>query len=198
MRILIFWDSITEWLYDLESWWWVNRLKLYHFSKADWIEVANLWISWDTTKDLIFRFHLFMKAYTEKYNDLWEIIFSIWINDSIESMDGTYQVSSLEDFEKNIRILISMSQKYTSNITFLWLTKVDENIVCPFDNLNNWSCYKNKRIKEFDKIIEKQSKENFIKYIKMFDLLKNEDLCDWLHPNSKWHEKIFRYFLDMI
>jgi hypothetical protein len=25
----------------------------------------------------------------------------------------------------------------------------------------------------------------------MFDLLENQDLFDWIHPNSIWHKKIF-------
>jgi hypothetical protein len=74
MRLLIFWTSITEWYYDMEMWWRVNRLKIDYWNQDNDIEVANLGISWDEVPDVIKRFENEVKAFTEKYND--EIIIS--------------------------------------------------------------------------------------------------------------------------
>lgn len=33
MRIFIFWDSITEWFYDLKKWGWVDRIKVFFMNE---------------------------------------------------------------------------------------------------------------------------------------------------------------------
>ncbi len=111
MKILIFWDSITQWYYDLENWWWV---------------------------------------------------------------------------EKNLEKLIFLSKKHTKKIVFIWLTNVNEKLASTKKDF-----FKNNRIKKFDEIIKKIAIKNNCDYLEIFDLLKNSDLEDWLHPNNLGHKKIF-------
>jgi len=40
MRLLIFWDSISEWYWDLENAGWTNRLKIYFWKQKVDIEVG--------------------------------------------------------------------------------------------------------------------------------------------------------------
>jgi lysophospholipase L1-like esterase len=189
MRILIFWDSITEWYYDLENGWWVNRLKTYFWKNSPEIEVANLGINWDETIDIINRLESEIKFYTEKYNDEMLIIFSIWVNDSIIHLNWEEKVK-IKDFEKNLEVLYSLAKKYTTKILFIWLTMIDETKVCPFP-WGNWQCYKNDRIKQFDRLMKEFCEEKELSYLYLFDLLENKDLIDWIHPNSEGHKKIF-------
>lgn len=192
MRVLVFWDSIAEWYYDMKMWGWVNMLKTYFWSKWTWIEVANLWISWDEIPDILKRFDVEVKAYTEKYNDDTIIIFTIWINDSVTNKDGTINACSTIEFDKNLNGLIKSAKRYTNKIIFLWLTNVTEELVSPFPWSKTWKCYKNNRIKDFDSIIQKKAKDNNLEYIKLFNELNNDDLHDWIHPNPKWHRKIYK------
>lgn len=192
MRILVFWDSITEWYYDFKKWGWVNRLKIFLWKKNLDYEVANLWIWWDQVVDVLKRLDLNIKSFTEKYKSKLVLIFSIWINDTIISSDWNFKWNTKKNFEKEYKELISKSKNYTKDIYILWLSNVNESLVSPFPWSKKNECYKNDRIKEFDKIIKKIAEENNIKYIELFDLLDDKYLEDWIHPNSKWHKKIFK------
>ena len=53
--------------------------------------------------------------------------------------------------------------------------------------------YFNNTIKKYDKALEEFCNTNNIEYIKMFDLLEDEDFSDdGIHPNEKGHEKIYK------
>ncbi len=190
MRLLIFWDSITEWCFDSELWGWGNRLKIDFWKQKSDIEVANLWIGWDEIPDILKRFEIEVKAFTEKYNDKLQLFFAIWINDSVikKNWETTY---SLEEFKNNLKTLGDLAKKYTDNISFIWLTKVDEKLVSPFPWSTTWKCYKNDRIKEFDDIIKDFASKNDFGYLYLFDCLEYDDLSDGLHPNEEWHRKIY-------
>jgi lysophospholipase L1-like esterase len=198
MRILIFWDSITEWCYDLEKWGWVNILKVDYWNKDKSIDVTNLGIIWDEVVDVIKRFDIEVKSFTEKYNDDIKIVFAIWINDSVTDIEWIKNVYSINEFTKNLDKICFLAKKYTDSIYFLGLTKVNEKLVSPYPWSLSWKCYKNKRIKDFDNIIQNISKKNNIKYLSLFNTLDNEDLLDWIHPNSNWHKKIYKEVKEFI
>ena len=190
MKILVFWDSIAEWFWDYESWGWVNILKIYFWKKWSNNEVANLWISWDTTRDLIKRYEVFKNSYIEKYQNISTIIFSIWINDSYLFEDWKNQVD-INDFKNNLEKLIRLSKnnKLVNRVIFLSNINVDESRTCPVSWKNIF--YKNEEIKKYNEIIKKVCKENEIDFIDLFWIMENSDLEDWIHPNAKWHIKIF-------
>jgi len=119
-------------------------------------------------------------------------LFAIWINDSVTNIDKTKNRYSKNEFKENLEKLIKKAQKFLPRkIIFLWLTNVDEKLVAPAKFSSTWKCYFNDRIKEFNSIIKEVSEKNNCNYIEIFGLLNNIDLADWLHPNSKWHQKIF-------
>lgn len=198
MRVLIFWDSITEWYYDLEKWGWANMLKTYFWKQNKWIEVATLWISWDEIPDILKRFEVETKAFTEKYNDETIIVFAIWINDSVTNIDESENLYSIEEFSINLDKLINLAKKYTERIVFLWLTNVDESLVSPFPWSTTWKCYKNDRIKKFNGIIKEKVNENDLEFIDVFWAFKESDLFDWIHPNSNWHNLLFEKVKDKL
>ena len=192
MTILIFWDSITQWYNDFLEFGWANMLKNKINKKEKDFQVINLWISGDNVADLLKRFDCMTKAYIEKYNESRSFIFAIWINDSTISIDWTNNLFPLKEFENNLKLLIFKAKTYKpKNITFIWLTNVNENLVCPFPWSDSWKCYKNSRIKKFDEVIEKIALKNDCDYIKMFWVLENSDLDDGIHPNNTWHKKMF-------
>jgi lysophospholipase L1-like esterase len=199
MRLLIFWDSITEWYSDFEKWGWANMLKINFWKENNWIEVGISWISWNEIPDILERFDVTTKAFIEKYNDEVAFIFAVWINDSVTNIDETKNRFSFEEFEKNLENLIKKAKKYNPKfIKFIWLTNVNEELVSPFPLSTTWKCYKNIRIKKFDEIIEKISLKNNCDFIKMFWILKNSDLEDWLHPNFEGHKKIFEIVKNLV
>ncbi len=192
MRLLIFWDSITEWYWDLEKWGWANMLKLDFWKKENWVEVGISGISWDEIPDILERFDITTKAFIEKYNEKVSFVFAVWINDSVTNIDNTKNSYSTTDFEQNLKTLISKAKKFNpEKIVFIWLTNVIEKLVCPFPLSTTWKCFKNERIKQFDKIIKNVAKENACEYIELFGILEENDLPDWLHPNYIWHKKMF-------
>ncbi len=194
MRILIFWDSIIEWYYDFDKWWWANRLKVDFWSNNLDIEIWISWISWDEVIDVINRFDIVTKSFLNKYNDDVIFIFSIWINDSVTNIDNSKFICTEIDFKGNLQKLLIMSKKYfPKDIYFVWLNNVDESLVSPFPWSTTWKCYKNSRITVFNDIIKDISKTNDVNFVDIFNLLWKDDLYDWLHPNDKWHEKIFQY-----
>lgn len=187
--ILVFWDSISQWVY-LEKWYsWVDRLKSELHSYEDYDLVFNLWIWWDTVKWVSNRF----KSELIPRWDRWDyLIFAVWLNDShiFFSNEEDYFLSE-EDFWIDIDILISNAKKITKKIIFIWLTIVDETITNPFPMSETWKCFSNNRVEKFDKIIKEKCSKNWVWYIEMFDLLNYDDFTDWLHPWNRWQEKMY-------
>lgn len=186
-NILIFGDSIVYGAYDNEKAGWVNRLRiLLEEEKDTYYNIFNLGIPGNTTVDVIKRLkhECDIRCIGNSENI---IIFAVGINDSqIYNRKNNVQI---ETFKINIKNLVTMSKKYSNKILFIGLTNVDESRTIPItwnDNIN----YFNKKIIEFDKVLEETCKEQNVEYLKMFDLLEIDDLEDGLHPNSNGHEKI--------
>lgn len=187
INILVFGDSIVYGAWDDESAGWVNRLRLALENKNDcYYNIFNLGIPGETTINVKERFNYECK-HRHDINAQTIIIFSVGINDSY-IVAGKNNVSIL-DFKNNILDLINMSKKYTENILFIGLSKVNEEQVCPLPWDNSIS-YLNKEILKFDEILKNVCKENKISYLDIFHLFKITDLQDGLHPNSKGHKKL--------
>ena len=184
-RICVFGASITWGAFDSEKGGWVNRLKLIKFTQGNCINIHNLGISGDTTNNVLARINT--ELLTRNPNI---IIFSIGANDSLYLKNENKNYIDLKKFKKNLNELYKKSKKFTKKIIFTGLTKVDELKVSPIP----WSptkYYDNENIKKYDLVIKNFCKKNNLPFIEMFDLLKNEDLEDGLHPNSEGHKKMF-------
>lgn len=188
INILIFGDSITYGAWDKEKGGWVNRLRLAleNDNSNNSYNVFNLGISGDVTEGIKNRFVNECKIRFAK-EDNTIIIFSIGINDT-QNIKDKYRVS-LETFKNNIIALINSAKKYTDNILFIGLTKVDESKVTPLP-WNKDKCYLNNKIIDFDKELKSICLENNVDYLYIYDLLEVDELFDGLHPNNVGHQKI--------
>lgn len=188
INILVFGDSITYGAWDKEKGGWVNRLRLVleNDNSNNYYMVFNLGISGDVTESIKNRFDNECKIRFNK-NDNTIIIFSIGIND-IQNLKDEDRVS-LETFRNNIITLINSAKKYTDNILFIGLTKVDESKVTPLP-WNKEKSYLNNKITIFDKELKNICLENNVDYLYIYDLLEIEELFDGLHPNNVGHQKI--------
>lgn len=190
--ICIFGASITYGAWDIEKGGWANRLRLYfdNINNLNAAKVYNLGISGDTTSDLLKRFDVELSAREPN-----KIIFSIGNNDSVFLDKEKRQMTPIEKFEENIKILILKSKKQTPDIIFTGLTPVDENKTSPIP----WSVnkiYKNLYIKIYNDKIEEICQKEKVKFIPLYEnfiKLKNykEILEDGLHPTSDGHQFIF-------
>jgi len=177
MVICIFGDSITWGAFDYKNGGWVGRLRNYFEEKDEEIEVYNLGVAGNKTKDLLARFENEVKV---RKVDV--IVFAIGINDV-----GRDEVS----FSNNINKLYKMARKYSSKIVFIGLTRVDERKTKVLSFFAGKK-YTNSRIEKLDEIIKDFCQKMDLKYIEVGDLIKNEDLVDGLHPNSTGHEKMYK------
>ena len=173
INILVFGDSITYGAWDKEKGGWVNRLRLAleNDYSNNYYTIFNLGISGDVTENIKDRFDNECKIRFNK-NDNTIIIFSIGINDTQNVKDEDRV--SLETFRNNIITLINSAKKYTDNILFIGLTKVDESKVTPLP---------------WDKELKNICLESNVDYLYIYDLLEGDELFDDLHPNNVGHQK---------
>ena len=196
MRIVIFWDSISEWFWDYKKGGWVNMLKVdlwkkYWYGKM----LMNYWIEGYTSCNIITVFQHFFDA-CSRMEDWKEeksiVVIAVWINDcSIDLITKKPRVNK-EYFEKNINILINKckEEKLINKVWFIGNTNVDEKII---NNADGWEfLFYNSDIEIYNGIVKKICNKNDIEYIDVFWLMKNDDLEDGIHPNTKWHTKIFK------
>lgn len=186
-NLLVFWDSIARWAYDREQWGRVERLKLWGFAQDD-LFVYNYGVSANSTTELLQRCDKECQIKAP-----FGIIFAIGINDAQYQMKWgvkVYRTESLQ-FAENLQWLVTMAQKYTTNIVFVWLTSVVESQTLPRNNF----FYANQDIANYNKIIQEVASQNDKVFIDLSSLLEDADLHDGLHPNAWWHKKIYTKIL---
>lgn len=195
MRIIVFWDSISEWFWDFEKWGWVNILKMYLWKKY-WYEkmVMNFWIASYTSDNIVKYFQSFFEWCSKR--EEWKekesiVIIAIWINDcSIDRINKIPRVNK-EQFTKNINEIIDKckNEELIKKIIFVSNINVDEKVS---NDIWSWDfLYYNKNIELYNGIINDLCNKNKIEYIDLYWIMDLDDFEDWLHPNSKWHIKIF-------
>lgn len=186
--IIIFGDSLSYGIGDYELGGWVNRLRLY-FDNNDnrKVNIYNLSIPGEITKETLSRF----KPETNfRYNKCKKtfIVFAIGINDT-QNINGQYRVP-IEQFSYHIKSLAYTAKKFTNNVLFIGLTKVDELKVVP-TFWNKHKSYFNERILKFDHLIEAICQKENMLYLKVYDVITTNDLLDGLHPNNTGHQKLY-------
>lgn len=190
INILVFGDSIAYGACDKEYVGWINRLKLdleIQDKNNNYYSIFNLGIPGNTSSEL-------RKRFKQEYNARHDqnarniIIFSIGINDS-QIINEKNRVSE-SNFVKNIVFLIKQARKFTNNILFIGLTRVDESKVMPVP-WNSSIYYTNNEICKFDNSLANICSHRDISYLDVSNLLDNEDLDDGLHPNSNGHQKLY-------
>ena len=188
INILVFGDSIAYGAFDNDKGGWVNRLRLWleNIDIENNYNVFNLSISGEITEGIKNRFNFECEKRCDKEaNNI--IIFAIGINDSMDVKENDNV--SLKVFSDNIVSLIINAKRYSNKILFVGLTKVDESRVVPLP-WDHEKSYFNKKILKFNEELEKVCLLNNVNYLKVYDLIKIEELSDGLHPNEVGHQKL--------
>lgn len=186
-NIYVLGDSIVYGAWDEEKHGYVNRLKEEIKNNKKIENIQGLGIPGETSEGLVKRIDIELKPRNPN-----TIIIATGINDTIYIKSKNKEAVSQENFIKNIRKIIDIAKKYTNNILILGLTRVIEEHTTPI-LWNDDEMYFNNTIKKYDKALEEFCNTNNIEYIKMFDLLEDEDFSDdGIHPNEKGHEKIYK------
>jgi len=193
-RICVFGDSITWGAFDDEKGGWTTRLKIYIESiYSRKYSIYNFGVDGDTTKLLLQRLNKKLQSICPKI-----VIIAEGINDSLFYQNIQENYIDINDFKNNLTKILTVIKKFTPKVIFIGLTKVEEFKVNPFLGSETGKCYDNENIKKYDLAIKNFCKENNLPFIEMFDLLKDEDLEDGLHPNAQGHEKMFQRVKDFL
>lgn len=159
-----------------------SKFTLYYF-------LYNLSIPGNTTEDVLARFQV--EAHAREPHI---IIFAVGTNDSSCRDNLDIPRVSPEKFKENIRSLIDKAKHRTNAVVWIGLTGVDEKRTTPFET----TYFSNERIGAYDAMIQEQCKESVVLYLKLFSILKPEDLEDGLHPNKQGHDKLFHAVHDFL
>ena len=184
--ICIFGDSVTQADYVEENYVELLRKYLEKQYKDDYIQVYNLGVSGNTTKDILKRFE-----FESSVRNPTEMIFQIGINDSCYLWTEDKPMVSSDKFESNLKKLIIQAGGFTKNIVFLGLTLGDDSILKPFPGSLMGESYDLARVKKYDKILKEVVEKNFCRFIPLLDKLNFDDFLDGLHPNQNGHTKMF-------
>lgn len=181
MTIGIWGDSITFGSCDEEALGWAGRLRK-SLPIDDHHQLYNFGICGETSEDLLKRFEIEARAIGPD-----KIIFAIGINDSKFPGETSTHNVSIETFRRNLQTLLAQAEQYSKDITFVGLTKVDD----------EWrsargSRFLHEEIQKYDAIIREVAKANGCSYISVMETIDPEtDLADGLHPNANGYQKMF-------
>lgn len=201
-NILIFGDSISagKGVNKNKSW---PSLLAQNFDNRDKYStiIYNLSIPGESTNEILLRFSAEVNArYISKSADnSYMIIFAIGINDAKSIGSPNKAITSVNDFNKNIKKLIKLARKYTNRIAFIGLTPVDESKAAQVDTyyfLNKNILNYNNNIKNicvdskisFIEIARSYAKTNFKRYL----------ANDGIHLNESGHKMIYKKICDFI
>ncbi|KKR71578.1 MAG: Lysophospholipase L1 and related esterases family [Microgenomates group bacterium GW2011_GWC1_41_8] len=204
MQIFIFGDSITSGMWDTQGGW-ADQIKQRvttqcinsHF-EID-IEVYNLGISGNTSRDLLYRFELEIRQRKDETESI--IVIAIGLNDSQYYTQEKRNETSLSDFKNNLEKLLYKAKQFTSNIIFVGLTPVDDNLVSPMP----WkmeSSYRNEDIEKYNNKIKEFCAGNKLVFVDIRSEFKKTDymklLADGVHPNTQGHELMYKLVWEKI
>ncbi|OGX08734.1 MAG: hypothetical protein A2Z88_04965 [Omnitrophica WOR_2 bacterium GWA2_47_8] len=194
-NILIFGDSIAAGRK-------VDKIKSWPFFLTQFLDtkdkdftlVHNLSIPGESTGGVIKRFPIETEARCKKIypNDRASIIFAIGLNDTQCINSGDNPATRLEDFRKNIVLLLEGARKYANHIIFVGLTPVNERKTAPINNVY----FLNDKIKTYNEVINKECQKGNITFLNITEEWSGFDYLnllsdDGIHPNEKGHQKIF-------
>jgi acyl-CoA thioesterase I len=203
-KFFIFGDSLPYGKWDTELNGWASRLRRFLDEKVmagnGYYETYNFGVPGDYSEGVLKRFESDLRPRFRDGEDI-VIIFQLGVNDTQFQKEAGKLRTSKEEFEKNLRELIGIAQKYTLKVAFLGLTPINEEqtLTVPWYKDNY---YKNKWLAEYNEIIKKVCEEKGAHFLELFDKLNQEryfeNLVDGLHPNAKGHEWMFRIVRDFL
>jgi lysophospholipase L1-like esterase len=195
MRHILFGDSIGFGVADFENGGWATQLRLYidRDKKAKNHNLINLSISGDTSRGLLARMESEAKLrMRDKSKDEFRFLIAIGTNDSRDNRADISLNISIEEFENNLNKLVQIGIKLSQEVVLIGLLPVYEPKTSPF---KEQKYYSNKRLAQYNAVVEKVAKQNNLRFINLFPDWINKDLeslfDDGLHPNSKGHKVMF-------
>lgn len=156
----------------------------------------NYWISAYTSENLVSCFDSFFSAVSKREPGKEKesiVVFAIGINDSAEFRNTGDKIVDIDSFRKNIQTLINkcQSEKLIQNVIFVGNINVDEMVANGEYKDGAEKYFYNSEIEKYNSIIKELAEKTTCSYIDLFWLMDTDDLEDWLHPNLKWHKKIY-------
>lgn len=197
VKILVFGDSIAWGAFDNEKGGWVERLKTHFLQNYEeqGVGIYNFAVSSNDTRGVL----KFLGSDIEKINQIEKedliLLFSIGSNDPRYIVEPNNVFITEKEFDENLQKIIELAQKYSNNIIFTGLMKVDDKLTQPWNENEFWE---NKSIESYNKIISQKCAENKINFIPLFNIINESDLSDGLHPNTKGHEKIYNHIKEKL
>lgn len=185
-RICVFGDSVA-WgacLPKREAW--TDLLRNYLDEKSHYsVELYNLGVDRDMSKDLLFRFDTEAQA---RKPDI--IIFAVGTNDSIYRANNQFDVDESE-FMSSLENLVDKARKFTEKIWFVGLAKGSDEHTVPLIRSITGKCYSKVAVKKYDECIKTFAANKNIPFVDIFPEMSDSDFDDGLHPNLQGHIKIF-------
>ncbi len=186
-NILIFGDSISTGKGVKKEKSWPALLCKYFDNQCKYSTlVHNLSFPSESTKEIVKRFSSETKSRFRKESDL-SIIFAVGINDA-KCIKNKANINTKEKlFIGNILLLIKEAAKYTINVAFIGLSKVDEKKTMPLGELY----FSNRIILKYSNIISKICDKNNIPFISLEKDFRKKFLAeDGIHLNELGHQMI--------
>ncbi len=182
MEIGIWGDSITYGESDDEALGWVGRLRR-SFSVDEDVQVYNRGICGNTSADVLKRFKIEADSLEPTI-----IVFAVGINDSKHPLGESTNKVSLEQYQQNMRSLVTQALGYTKNVFIVGATQVDEEVIA---QRKDSSRFFNTEIEKYNAVLKQLAAENNLVYIDVFGAMDiKSDLHDGLHPNAGGYEKL--------
>jgi lysophospholipase L1-like esterase len=196
MRYFLFGDSIGFGTGDFEKGGWATQLRLLidRNQKKDHT-LTNLSVAGDTTRELLIRLEQETKVRIRpgETKDNYTLLLAIGTNDArIDKINESRNILQ-EEYESNIRKLISIAENYFAHITLIGLPPVDEKRTTPFKEQN---FYTNDNLGAYENILKNVAGDSGCQFVPLFEMWKNKDtaelMYDGLHPNTQGHELIYQ------
>src|SRR3989344_9641126 len=200
-QILLFGDSIVYGAWDLEGGW-AHRLRklldeiVIKSNYKEYYLVYNLGIDGDTSEGLLKRFEQEAKQRISPDEEI-IFIFHIGDNDSLFNNKTKKHLVSPEDYEKNIREIISKAKRYSTKIIFIDSYPIDESKVDPVPWVENCS-YTDKTVDYNTERMVLSVRENRTKCIIIIGFLyKTEYLSKFRDIGNKVCMETKCYFINL-
>ncbi|MCK5491238.1 MAG: NUDIX domain-containing protein [Candidatus Pacebacteria bacterium] len=173
---------------------WVNLFRNYIEDKSNFeMNLYDLGIDAETTDGILERFDIEAEA---RKPDM--VIFATGINDSAYRKIKDYPLTTIDDFEKNIYVLIKKARRFTKEIVFVGLCLGNERLTMPLPASKTGKCFTKENAIIYNEIIKKCCFNENVLFVDIIEKLKNNDFYEGLHPTKKGHEKIFKAVKDNI
>ncbi len=186
MTICIIGDSITWGAYLPFRGAWANLFRNYLESLNPNTAVYDLGIDGNTSKDLLVHFD---NEISVRHPDA--IMIAIGANDTLYRRNLDNLETTEADFSNNLSQLIEKAKNYTQKVILVGLAKGTDDKTVPLARSTTGKCYTKQRFALYDQIVQTQAQLHNCEYVKISDVLSDEDFDDGLHPNLGGHAKIF-------